>query len=129
MKLIKYILIILITTFWSCTIGESKSNIGVVAEGHKLSEFIDFDQIKNVLIRNVNGSHHLTKRQWKELKDNILNSISNGGLYCKPQWLGFIFELKNGDRIEGTVCGNLINFESKFSGSFEIKEEINFHNY
>ncbi len=98
-------------------------------KGWKLSELIDFNKIENIKIRNVNGPHHLTKTQWNELKADIMNSKSVGGLMCKPQWLALIFEFKEEESIEGSICGNLINFENGIIGSFRIEREINFHNY
>jgi hypothetical protein len=98
-------------------------------KGWKLYELIDFAKIENVKIRNVDGPHHLTKKQWNELKSDLMNSKSIGGLICKPQSLALIFEFKDGKTIEGSICGSLINFEDKISGSFRIEREINFHNY
>ena len=96
-------------------------------KGWKLSELIEFNKIENVKIRNADGPHHLTKTQWNEIKSDIINSRSIGGLMCKPQWLTLIFEFKDGKTIEGSICGSLINFEDVISGSFRIEREINFH--
>jgi hypothetical protein len=98
-------------------------------KGWKLSELINFAMIENIKIRNVDGPHYLTKKQWNEIKSDIINSRSIGGLMCKPQWLVLIFEFKDGKSIEGSICGNLINFEDEISGSFRIEREINLHNY
>jgi hypothetical protein len=98
-------------------------------KGWKLSEFIDFSKIENIKIRNIDGPHYLTKDQWNEIKYDIKNAKSVGGLICKPQWLALIFEFKDGESIEGSICGNLINFEDRISGSFRIEREINLHNY
>ena len=98
-------------------------------KGWKLSEFIDASQLKTIKVRNVKGLHELTVQQWKALKPHILNAKSVGGLHCKPNWLALIFEYKNGRTIEGSFCGDLINFEDGLSGSFRIAKAINMHNY
>ena len=98
-------------------------------KGWKLSELIDFNKIENIKIRNVNGPHHLTKTQWNEIKADIMNSKSLGGLMCKPKWLAIIFEFNDKTTIEGYICGNILNFEDTITGSFRIEREINFHNY
>ena len=98
-------------------------------KGWKLSEFIDFNEIEKIKIRNVDGPHYLTEEQWNEIKSNIINAKSIGGLMCKPQWLALIFEFKDGKSIKGSICGDLINFEDWVSGSFKIEREVNLHNY
>ncbi len=98
-------------------------------KGWKLLELIDFSELENIKIRNVDGPHYLTEKQWDEIKSDIINAKSIGGLMCKPQWLALIFEFKDGKNIEGSICGDLINFEDEISGSFRIEREINLHNY
>jgi len=98
-------------------------------KGWRLSDFLNFNDIKRVKIRNVDGPHYLTKKQLNEFKPDLINARSIGGLICKPQWLTLFFELKGGNIIEGSICGNLINFEDKISGSFRIEREIDFNSY
>jgi len=98
-------------------------------KGWKLIDFLNFDNIKRVKIRNVDGPHYLTKKQLNEFKPDLMNAKSMGGLMCKPQWLALIFEFKNGDLIEGSICSNSITFEDEILGSFKINRRIDFNKY
>lgn len=97
--------------------------------GYLLPEFMDFEEVKQIKISNVKGPHYLTKSQWKEIKTNLIKAKSVGGLRCKPSGACLSFELNNGEQITGCICGDLINFESSFSGSFRLPSKMNFHNY
>jgi len=107
---------------------EKKKKNGM-KKGWHLKDFIDFDDIKQIKIRNDDGPHYLNKKEKKEIISIVENATSVGGIICKPQWLALIFEFKNGNKIEGYICGNLINFEDSFSGSFKIEKKVNFNNY
>lgn len=97
--------------------------------GWLLTDFLDFDEIKLVKIHNVNGPHYLSLEQWKQIESELKKARSIGGLICKPSGPCLTFELVSGELIQGCVCGDLINFESDFQGSFRIEKNVNFHNF
>ncbi|MEH6765370.1 MAG: hypothetical protein V7655_12780 [Aequorivita antarctica] len=97
--------------------------------GWLLTDFLDFEQIKQVKIQNVNGPHYLNTGQWNLIEKELKKSKSVGGLRCKPSGPCLTFELKSGQTIQGCVCGDLINFESYLQGSFKLEKRMNFHNF
>ena len=114
--------------------NSSKKSLGNVKKlgtdpGWLLTDFLDFKEIKQVKIHNVNGPHYLNKEQWRQIKSEFKKAKSVGGLRCKPSGPCLTFELESEETIQGCVCGDLINFESYFRGSFRIKNYMNFHDF
>lgn len=133
MKMLKALIFILLLCFVSCKYQPNvneKHISGYENKGVLLSEVINFKNVNHVMLHNVKGPHHLTKNIWESLKNNIVNAEAVNGLLCKPKTLAFTFEMKDGEEIEGYICGRYINFDQGIiSGSFKMPEEVNYHNY
>lgn len=100
------------------------------AEASVLSERFDFSKVRRVKLENINGPHYLTAEQWGTVKSKIESAQCVQGLLCKPKSLAIWFEFDDGEVIDGYFCDRFLNFDRPFiTGSFELEEKTNFHNY
>ncbi len=116
----------------SCTSNEEANlkRIHHSEAGFSFFEVVNFDNIKQVKVRNIQGPHLLKEADWAEIKAYLRETKSVNGLLCKPKNLALIFEFTDGETISASICGKHLNFEEKeIIGSFQLPKEINFHNY